>query len=209
MSGQLENAERPLRIAIIGAGPSGFYAAGGLLKDKKANVSVDMFERLPVPHGLVRYGVAPDHQNIKAVSRVYDRTANDPRFRLFGNVGFGDDLTHDEVMDLYDAVIYAVGAQSDRRLNIPGEDLANSMSATEFVAWYNGHPDYVDLNPDLSGKAALVVGVGNVAMDVARILVKSIDELKGTDIADHALAALAKSNIEDVYSSWNCSFRID
>lgn len=199
MSTQIGTAERPLRVAIIGAGPSGFYAAGGLLKDKKANVTVDMFERLPVPHGLVRYGVAPDHQNIKAVSKVYDRTAADPRFRFFGNVEFGKDITHDDIKAHYDAVIYAVGTPSDRKLNIPGEDLPNSMSATEFVAWYNGHPDYVDLNPDLSCEAALVVGVGNVAMDVARILAKSVDELKKTDIADHALAALAESKVKDIY----------
>lgn len=199
MSTQIGTAERPLRVAIIGAGPSGFYAAGGLLKDKKANVTVDMFERLPVPHGLVRYGVAPDHQNIKAVSKVYDRTSADPRFRFFGNVEFGKDITHDDIKAHYDAVIYAVGTPSDRKLNIPGEDLPNSMSATEFVAWYNGHPDYVDLNPDLSCEAALVVGVGNVAMDVARILAKSVDELKKTDIADHALAALAESKVKDIY----------
>ena len=199
MTTQIGTAERPRRVAIIGAGPSGFYAAGGLLKDKKANVLVDMFERLPAPHGLVRYGVAPDHQNIKAVSKVYDRTAADPRFRFFGHVEFGKDITHDDIKAHYDAVIYAVGTPSDRKLNIPGEDLPNSMSATEFVAWYNGHPDYVDLNPDLSCEAALVVGVGNVAMDVARILAKSVDELKKTDIADHALAALAESKIKDIY----------
>ncbi|MCB0047272.1 MAG: FAD-dependent oxidoreductase [Caldilineaceae bacterium] len=198
MSTQLATDDRPLRVAIIGAGPSGFYAAGALLK-KDAVVTVDMFERLPAPHGLVRYGVAPDHQNIKAVSKVYDRTAADDRFRFFGNVEFGTDITHEDVRELYDAVIYAVGAQSDRQLNIPGEDLPNSMSATEFVAWYNGHPDYVDLDVDLSVKAALVVGVGNVAMDVARILAKSTDELKDTDIADHALAALEHSEIEDIY----------
>jgi ferredoxin--NADP+ reductase len=199
VSTQIGTAERPLRVAIIGAGPSGFYAAGGLLKDKKANVAVDMFERLPAPHGLVRYGVAPDHQNIKAVSKVYDRTAADSRFRFFGHVEFGKDITHDDIKAHYDAVIYAVGTPSDRKLNIPGEDLPNSLSATEFVAWYNGHPDYVDLNPDLSCEAALVVGVGNVAMDVARILAKSVDELKSTDIADHALAALAESKVKDIY----------
>jgi ferredoxin--NADP+ reductase len=199
VSNQLGTSERSLRVAIIGAGPSGFYAAGALLKDKNAAITIDMIERLPAPHGLVRYGVAPDHQNIKAVSKVYDRTASDPRFRFFGNVNFGTDLTHGEVRDFYDAVIYAVGAQSDRRLNIPGEDLPNSMSATEFVAWYNGHPDYVDLDLDLSCKAAMVVGVGNVAMDVARILAKSVEELQDTDIADHALAALADSQIEDIY----------
>ncbi len=199
MSNQLGTPERPLRVAIIGAGPSGFYAAGALLKDPGMAVTIDMIERLPAPHGLVRYGVAPDHQNIKAVSKVYDRTAADARFRFFGNVNFGTDITHAEVRKLYDAVFYAVGAQSDRQLNIPGEDLPNSMSATEFVAWYNGHPDYVDLELDLSCKAAMVVGVGNVAMDVARILAKSVEELGDTDIADHALAALAESQIEDVW----------
>ena len=199
MAATLGTDKQPLRVAIIGAGPSGFYAAGALLKPKDLSVTVDMFDRLPTPHGLVRYGVAPDHQNIKSVSRIYDRTTSDPRFRLFGNVEFGTDLTHDEIRQHYDAVIYAVGAQSDRRLNIPGEDLPNSLSATEFVAWYNGHPDYVDLRPDLSGETAIVIGVGNVAMDVARILVKSADELRSTDIADHALAALAESKIKQVY----------
>ena len=199
MTAKLGTSERPLRVAIIGAGPSGFYAAGALLKPKALSVTVDMFERLPAPHGLVRYGVAPDHQNIKSVSRIYDRTAADPRFRLFGNVQFGTDITHDEIRQFYDAVIYATGAQSDRRLNIPGEELPNSMSATEFVAWYNGHPDWVDLAPDLSCENAVVIGVGNVAMDVARVLVKSVSELDDTDIADHALAALAESKIKNVY----------
>jgi len=199
VTAKLGTVERPLRVAIIGAGPSGFYAAGSLLKPKDLSVTVDMFERLPAPHGLVRYGVAPDHQNIKSVSRIYDRTAADSRFRFFGHVEFGKDITHDEICRFYDAVIYAVGAQSDRRLNIPGEDLPNSMSATEFVAWYNGHPDWVDLNPDLSCETAVVIGVGNVAMDVARVLAKSVDELADTDIADHALAALAKSKIKNVY----------
>ena len=199
MAEQIGSPERPLRVAIVGAGPSGFYAAGALLKPTDLSVTVDMFERLPAPHGLVRYGVAPDHQNIKSVSKVYDRTADSENFRFFGNVEYGRDINYDDLRAHYDAVIYAVGAQSDRRLNIPGEDLPNSMSATEFVAWYNGHPDYVDLAPDLSCEAALVVGVGNVAMDVARILAKSAAELKTSDIADHALAALEQSNIKRVY----------
>jgi ferredoxin--NADP+ reductase len=199
VTAELGTVERPLRVAIIGAGPSGFYAAGSLLKPKDLSVTVDMFERLPAPHGLVRYGVAPDHQNIKSVSRIYDRTASDPRFRFFGHVEFGKDITHDEIRQLYDAVIYAVGAQSDRQLNIPGEDLPNSMSATEFVAWYNGHPDWAHLDPDLSCETAVVIGVGNVAMDVARVLAKSVDELADTDIADHALAVLAESKIRNVY----------
>jgi len=199
MTTQLGTAERPLRIAVIGAGPSGFYVAAAALKEPGFTATVDMFDRLIAPHGLVRYGVAPDHANIKAVAKTYDRTAAEPGFRYFGNVALGTDITHDELKRFYDVIFYTTGAQSDRRLNIPGEDLPNSMSATEFVAWYNGHPDYKDLVVDLSCEAAIVVGVGNVAMDVARILAKSVDELKGTDIADHALEALAKSNIKDVY----------
>ncbi len=198
MSVKLGSAERPLRAAIIGAGPSGFYAAAALFKDS-VNVTVDLFDRLIAPHGLVRYGVAPDHQNIKAVAKTYDRTAAEPGFRYFGNVDFGKDITHEDLKKHYDVIFYTTGAQSDRKLGIPGEDLPNSMSATEFVAWYNGHPDYRDLTVDLSCDAAIVVGVGNVAMDVARVLAKSIDELEDTDIADHALKALAKSNIKDIY----------
>lgn len=192
-------AERPLRIAIVGAGPSAFYAAGALLQQKDVSLSVDMFDRLPTPYGLVRYGVAPDHQKIKSVAKVYERTAANPNFRFFGNIDFGTDITHADLRCHYDQIIYAVGAQSDRKLDIPGEDLAGSLSATEFVAWYNGHPDFADLAIDLSGEAAVVVGVGNVAMDVARILAKSADELQQTDIADHALAQLADTNIRDIY----------
>lgn len=198
MTGELGSAERPLRAAIVGAGPSGFYAAAALLKETTV-VTVDLFDRLIAPHGLVRYGVAPDHQNIKAVAKTYDRTAAEPAFRYFGNVEIGKDITHDELKQHYDAIFYTVGAQSDRRLGVPGEDLPNSLSATEFVAWYNGHPDFKDLKVNLSCEAAIVVGVGNVAMDVARILAKSVEELADTDIADHALAALAKSNIKDIY----------
>jgi ferredoxin--NADP+ reductase len=196
---ELGTADRPLRVAIIGAGPSGFYAAGALLQQKEITVSVDMFDRLPTPYGLVRYGVAPDHQKIKSVIKVYERTAADPRFRFYGNVDFGADVTHADLRQHYDQIVYAVGAQSDRKLNIPGEDLRGSLSATEFVAWYNGHPDFVDLDLDLSCETAIVVGVGNVAMDVARVLAKSIEELKETDIADHALEVLAASNVKDIY----------
>jgi ferredoxin--NADP+ reductase len=198
MAGELGSAARPLRAAIVGAGPSGFYAAAALLKEATV-VTVDLFDRLIAPHGLVRYGVAPDHQNIKAVAKTYDRTAAEPNFRYFGNVEIGKDITHDELKEHYDVIFYTIGAQSDRRLGVPGEDLPNSLSATEFVAWYNGHPDFKDLKVDLSCEAAIVVGVGNVAMDVARILAKSVDELADTDIADHALAALAQSNIKDIY----------
>ncbi|MEZ4729856.1 MAG: FAD-dependent oxidoreductase [Caldilineaceae bacterium] len=199
MTNQLGTVERPLRVAIIGAGPSGFYAAGALLQQKEVQVLVDMFDRLPTPHGLVRYGVAPDHQKIKSVSKVYDRTAADPRFRFFGHVDFGKDITHADLRRHYDQIIYAVGAQSDRKLNIPGEDLAGSFSATEFVAWYNGHPDFADLEFDLSCDTAVVVGVGNVAMDVARILAKSVEELRDTDIAEYALEQLATSQLKDIY----------
>lgn len=199
MTEELGTEVRPLRVAIVGAGPSGFYAAGSLLHQKDTHVRIDMFDRLPAPFGLVRYGVAPDHQKIKSVTKIYERTAADPRFRFFGHVNFGTDITNADLRRYYDQVIYAVGAQSDRRLNIPGEDLENSMSATEFVAWYNGHPDYVDLEIDLDVETVIVVGVGNVAMDVARILAKTVDELKETDIADYALEALAESKVKDIY----------
>ena len=199
MSSQLGSAERPLRVAIVGAGPSAFYAAGALVKTEEIYTTVDFFERLIAPHGLVRYGVAPDHQNIKSVSKVYERTAAEAKVRYFGNVEFGKDVTLDDLLAHYDQIVFAVGAQSDRQLGIPGEELHNSMSATEFVAWYNGHPDYEHLDPDLSCESAIVVGVGNVAMDVARILAKSVDELMNTDIADHALELLAASKIKDIY----------
>lgn len=191
-------ASRPLRVAIIGAGPSGFYAAEALLKSLEA-VSVDLFDRLPTPYGLVRYGVAPDHQKIKSVARLYERTAEDPRFRFLGNVAYGRDLDHHDLMRHYDAVIYAVGAAADRSLNIPGESLAGSMSATEFVAWYNGHPDYAGRLQRLSATQVAVIGMGNVAVDVTRILAKSYEELKVTDIADHALAVLKESPVTDIY----------
>ena len=194
-------SERPLRVAIVGSGPSGFYAAGHLLKSKShpdLAVQVDMFDRLPTPWGLVRGGVAPDHPNIKAVSRVYEKTAEHPEFRFYGNVELGRDLSHDDLTSRYHAVIYAVGAQTDRRMGIPGEDLPGSWAATEFVAWYNGHPDYRDLEFDLSAERAIVVGNGNVAADVARMLALTRDELAQTDVADHALDVLAESNIEEI-----------
>ena len=172
--------EHPLRVAIVGSGPAGFYAAGHLLKPKSHPgpvVQVDMFDRLPTPWGLVRAGVAPDHPNIKAVSRVYEKTAEHPEFRFYGNVELGRDLTHDDLTSRYHAVVYAVGAQTDRRMGIPGEDLPGSWAATEFVAWYNGHPDYRDLEFDLCAERAVVVGNGNVAMDVARMLALTRDEL--------------------------------
>ena len=190
--------KRPLRVAIIGAGPSGFYAADALLKDTE-HVSVDLFDRLPTPFGLVRYGVAPDHQKIKSVTRLYERTAQDERFRFLGNVDFGTALSHAELKRHYDAIIYTVGASADRALDIPGENLAGSTSATAFVAWYNGHPDYTDAFEEVSAKQVAVIGVGNVAVDVTRILAKSVEELRTTDIADHALDALKDSRVEDIY----------
>lgn len=199
MANLLGSSARPLRVAIIGAGPAGFYAAGALLAQQTVHVTVDLFERLPAPHGLVRYGVAPDHQKIKTVARVFDRTAAMPGFRFFGNVQFGYDLTREDVHQLFDAVIYAVGSQADRRLGIPGEDLAGSLSATEFVAWYNCHPDYAGLKIDLSGESAVVVGVGNVAVDVARILARTPHELASTDIALHAEQQLAASGVRDIF----------
>lgn len=191
--------ERPLRIAIVGSGPAGFYAAGHLLRSAEPAVEVDMFERLPTPYGLVRAGVAPDHPNIKAVTRVYDRTAAQPGFRFYGNVDFGADLSHDDLSGHYHAVVYAVGAQTDRQLGIPGEDLPGSWAATEFVAWYNAHPDYRELEFDLSHERAAVIGNGNVAMDVARMLALTPEELARTDVADHALEALAESKVREIY----------
>jgi ferredoxin--NADP+ reductase len=193
--------EHPLRVAIVGSGPAGFYAAGHLLKSKShpdVRVQVDMFDRLPTPWGLVRAGVAPDHPNIKAVSRVYEKTAEHPEFRFYGNVELGRDLSHDDLTTRYHAVIYAVGAQTDRRMGIPGEDLPGSWAATEFVAWYNGHPDYKDLEFDLSAERAIVVGNGNVATDVARMLALTREELAQTDVADHALDVLAESNVREI-----------
>jgi ferredoxin--NADP+ reductase len=194
-------SESPLRVAIVGSGPAGFYAAGHLLKSKShpdLEVQVDLYDRLPTPWGLVRGGVAPDHPNIKAVSRVYEKTAAHPEFRFYGNVDYGRDVTHDDLLDRYHAVVYAVGAQTDRRLGIPGEDLPGSWAATEFVAWYNGHPDYRDLEFDLSGERAIVIGNGNVAADVARMLALTREELATTDIADHALEVMAESNIREI-----------
>jgi ferredoxin/flavodoxin---NADP+ reductase len=199
VANQLGSAQRPLRVAIIGAGPSGFYTAGALLQQPALELSVDLFERLPVPHGLVRYGVAPDHQKIKTVAKIFERTATDARFRFFGYVAFGKDITHADLRRHYDQIVYAVGAQSDRKLDIPGEELPGSLSATEFVAWYNGHPDFADLQVDLQCSSAVVVGVGNVAVDVARILAQHVEQLCTTDIADHALSVLAGSQIKDIY----------
>jgi len=187
----------PLRVAIVGSGPAGFYAAGALL-GADVPVEVDMFERLPTPWGLVRLGVAPDHPKLKTVSRAFERIAELPGFRFLGNVEVGRDIGHDDLCRLYDAVVYAVGAQTDRRLGIPGEDLPGSWPATEFVAWYNGHPDYQDIRFDLDVERAVVIGVGNVALDVARMLALTPEELAPTDTTDQAIAAICGSSIREI-----------
>jgi ferredoxin--NADP+ reductase len=192
-------AAQPLRVAVIGSGPAAFYAVEQLFKPPSLVAEVDMFERLPAPHGLVRYGVAPDHPKIKTVTRAYDAIAGHARFRFFGNVEYGRHLTLADLSRHYHQVVFATGAQTDRHMGIPGEELAGSHAATEFVAWYNGHPDYRDCRFDLSGERAVVVGVGNVAIDVARILVRTPEELLKTDIAAHALEALRESGIREVY----------
>ncbi|MEM6429830.1 MAG: FAD-dependent oxidoreductase [Deinococcota bacterium] len=197
------NLQRPFRVAVVGAGPSGFYAAEALVKNADSfpnNVSIDIFDRLPTPYGLVRYGVAPDHQKIKSVTKLYERVCKNDQVRFLGHVRFGKDIHRDDLKAHYDAIIYTVGAPSDRNLNIPGEDLTGSLSATTFVAWYNAHPDYahLDMREHLAQPCVAVIGMGNVAVDVTRILAKSVDELKTTDIADHALAALAESNVTDI-----------
>lgn len=191
--------ERPLCVAVVGSGPSGLYAADALLKTAGLTVRVDVFDRLPTPYGLVRLGVAPDHQKIKAVVAVYDKLLADPRVRFFGNVKLGKDLTVEDLRTRYDQIVYAVGCESDRKMGIPGEDLKGSFSATEFVGWYNGHPDHRDKQFDLSCEAAAVVGIGNVAIDVVRILAQDPEVLAKTDIAAHAVEALRKSKIKRVY----------
>src|SRR5689334_10436423 len=183
----------PLRVAVVGSGPAGFYAADALLKSDDPRVEVDLLDRLPTPWGLVRLGVAPDHENIKAVSRAFEKIAARPGFRFFGNVEVGSIVSHEDLLELYDAVVYTVGAQTDRRLGIPGEDLPGSWAATEFVAWYNGHPDFQDRRFDLSGERAVVIGNGNVAVDVARMLALTHDELAITDTTDAAIRAIVSS----------------
>jgi ferredoxin--NADP+ reductase len=185
----------PLRVAVVGSGPAGFYAADFLLE---AGAQVDLLERLPTPWGLVRLGVAPDHPELKTASRVFEKTAEKDGFRFFGNVDVGRDVTHDELVSLYDAIVYTVGAQTDRRLGIPGEDLAGSWPATEFVAWYNGHPDHQHLDFDLSNERAVVIGNGNVAVDVARLLARTEEELAPTDITDAAAARIVSSRIREI-----------
>jgi ferredoxin/flavodoxin---NADP+ reductase len=190
--------DRPLRVAVVGSGPAGFYAAGALLASEDPRVEVDLIERLPTPWGLVRLGVAPDHPKIKDVSRAFEKIAARPGFRFLGNVELGRDLTPDDLARLYDAVVYAVGAQTDRHLGIPGEDLPGSWPATAFVAWYNAHPDFQDLPFDLSGERAVVIGNGNVAVDVARMLALTAGELAPTDTTDEAIAAIAHSGLREI-----------
>src|SRR5689334_2370988 len=193
---------RPYHVAIVGSGPSGYFAAASLLKfadaNEDADVRVDMLEMLPTPWGLVRSGVAPDHPKIKSISAQFEKTAGDPRFRFFGNIAVGEHVSPEELAQRYDAVVYAVGAQSDRSLNIPGEELAGSVAAVDFVGWYNAHPHFEQMAPDLSGARAVVIGNGNVALDVARILITDPDALAATDIADHALRTLQPCGVQEV-----------
>jgi ferredoxin--NADP+ reductase len=183
---------------VVGSGPAGFYAAAALLASDDPAVEVDLVERLPTPWGLVRLGVAPDHPNIKAVSRAFEKTAREEGFRFLGNVEVGRDVSHEELRGLYDAVVYAVGAQADRRLGIPGEDLPGSWAATEFVAWYNGHPDFQELEFDLSHERAVVIGNGNVALDVARMLALTPEELAPTDTTDAAIEAINAAGVKEI-----------
>jgi len=189
------------KIAIVGAGPSGYFAAQALQNSVTENLTfeIDMIERLPTPWGLVRSGVAPDHPKIKTVAKVFEKIAAEPGFRLFGNVELGKDISLADLTKKYDAVVMATGSSIGKKLGIPGEDLANSISAADFVPWYNGHPDSKDFKVDLTGKVAVVIGAGNVAMDCGRMLAANPDELDETDTADHALEALHKSNIRKVF----------
>lgn len=185
-------------IAIIGSGPAGYYTAEAAQKLWGGDVRVDVFDCLPVPYGLIRTGVAPDHQSIKGVSRRYEKTALTENVRFVGNVTIGTDVSIADLQGLYDAVVLATGAPNDRALDIPGCDLANVFGSAAFVGWYNGHPQFAELDPDLSGKHAVVIGMGNVALDVARILAKTPDEFAGSDIVAHALDLLASSQIERI-----------
>ncbi len=190
--------QNPLRVAVVGSGPAGFYAAEHLMKPDEPVVEVDMFDKLPTPFGLVRAGVAPDHPKIKSVIRVYEKTATRPGFRFFGNVEVGTDITVDELRERYHAIVFAYGTSVDRHLGIPGEELPGSHSATEFVNWYNAHPDFADREFDLDCERVVVIGNGNVAADVTRMLALSREELEVTDTADHAIDALANSGVREI-----------
>jgi NADPH-dependent glutamate synthase beta subunit-like oxidoreductase len=185
-------------VAVVGSGPAGFYTAEALLKSKQITAEVDLFERLPAPYGLVRYGVAPDHQKIKSVTAAYDKLCENPRMRFLGNVHVGHDISVEELVLHYDQVVFAVGCETDRRLGIAGEDLHGSHPATSFVAWYNGHPDFVDYPVSLDCERATIIGVGDVAMDLTRMLLQDPDRLAKTDIADHALAVFRRSRVREV-----------
>ena len=195
---EAESAQPPLRIAIVGAGPAGFYASESLFAHPEIDFEVDMLDRLPTPFGLVRAGVAPDHPKIKNVIRRYEKTAGHDAYRFFGNVTVGEAVSPAELAEIYDAVIWAYGASADRRLGIPGEELPGSHAATEFVAWYNGHPDYADRDFDLDCERVVVIGNGNVAADLARMLVLPRAELECTDTAEYAIEALASSSVREV-----------
>ncbi|MFC3713343.1 FAD-dependent oxidoreductase [Sphingoaurantiacus capsulatus] len=188
-----------LNVAIIGSGPAGYYTAEGLLKSFGGDVCIDIIDRLPTPFGLIRAGVAPDHQSIKAVSRRYETTSLSEHVRFVGNLSVGDGVTIEELLKLYHAVVIATGAPADRKLGVPGEDLPGVVGSAAFVGWYNGHPDFADLAPPLDAESVAVVGNGNVALDVARILAKTQEELSGSDIAAHAAAALKGSKIRDIH----------
>ena len=190
--------ENPLRVAVVGSGPSGFYATEALIKSG-LSVKIDMLERLPAPYGLVRNGVAPDHAKLKQAIQLYDKIAEAKEFNYLGNVNVGRDVSVEELKNTHHVILFACGAESDRKLGIPGENLPGSYTATEFVGWYNGHPDYRNRTFDLSHNVAVIIGQGNVAADVSRILAKTVDELKHTDIAEHALEVLAASQIREIY----------
>jgi NADPH-dependent glutamate synthase beta subunit-like oxidoreductase len=185
-------------FAIVGSGPAGFYTAEALSKAYADAARIDILDRFPVPYGLIRFGVAPDHQSLKAVSKRYDKVADEPGVDFIGNVTVGRDVSVAELLDLYDAVVLATGAPHDRKLGIPGEDLPGVVGSGEFVGWYNGHPDFADLDPPLGGSHAVVIGAGNVALDCARILAKTRHEFEGSDIVGHALEALDKSAITTI-----------
>jgi len=190
--------EKPLRVAIVGSGPAGFYTAEHILRHEGTHAEVDMFDRLPTPYGLVRFGVAPDHPKIKSVIRVYEKTAARPEFRFFGNVEVGIDISVEELRERYHAVVFAYGTATDRHLGIPGEELPGSHPATEFVNWYNAHPDFADREFDLSCERVVVIGNGNVAADVARMLALTEDELRETDTADHAIEAFSGAGVKEI-----------
>ncbi len=198
MNRRVGTEQNPLHVAVVGSGPSGFYAAEALLKSG-LTVKVDMFERLPAPYGLVRSGVAPDHPKLKEAILVYAKIAQHPNYNFIGNVAVGRDITVTELRASHHAVLFCCGAETDRKLGIPGADLPGSHTATEFVGWYNGHPDYCSREFDLASEVAVVIGQGNVAVDVCRMLAKTADELKHTDIVQHALEQLAASKIREIH----------